>query len=74
MCIDTRLARDGVGSTLGDGAHRLGQVVPMRAQQPHVKALSPARAHKVNTSTVTKHCGSMRIASACRSIPCKEYA
>ena len=61
--IDTGVWYDGVGSTLGDEAHRLGQVTPIRAQQPHVQIMSPAKAHMVNTSTVIKHWGRMRIAS-----------
>ena len=62
--IDTGVGYDGIGSTLGDEAHRLGQVTPMRAQQLHVQVMSPAKAHIVKTSTVTKHWGRMRIESA----------
>jgi len=54
-------ADDEAESTLGGAAHRLGQVAPMTAQQLHVKVMRPARAHMVNTSTVTRHRGRMRI-------------
>jgi hypothetical protein len=73
LYIDTGVWYDGVGSTLGDEAHRLGQVTPMRAQQPHVQSMSPAKAHMVKISTVTKHWGRMRIESARHAIyfyPC----
>ena len=67
--IDTGVSCDGVESTLGDDAHTPGQVTPMRAQQPHVKVMRPAKAHMVNTNTVAKHGGRLRIKSTRRSIP-----
>ena len=67
--IDTGIWYDGVGSTLGDEAHRPGQVTPMRAQQLHVQIMSPAKAHIVNTSTMVKHGGRLCIESARLSIP-----
>jgi len=62
--IDTGVSDGGVESTLGDEAHTLGHVTPMRAQQPHVKVMSPAKAHRVKTHTMAKHCGRLRIESA----------
>jgi hypothetical protein len=61
---DIDISCDGVESTLGDEAHTLGHVLPMRTQQPHMKVLSPAKAHRVKTSTMAKHCGRLRIESA----------
>jgi hypothetical protein len=40
----------------------------MRAQQLHVQTMSPAKAHMVNISTVTKQWGRMRIESARHAI------
>ena len=68
---DTDVSCDGVESTLGDEAHTPGQVPPMRAQQEHVKVTSPAKAHRVNTSTMAKHCGRLRMESNRLSIPCR---
>jgi len=66
--IGTDVWDDGVGSTLGDEVHRPGQVIPMRAQQLHVQIIRPAQAHMVNTSTVTRPWGRMRIESARHAI------
>ena len=63
-CIDTGVWYAGVGSTLEDEAHRLGQVIPRRTQQLHVQVMRPAKAHVVKTNTVTKYWGRMRIESA----------
>ena len=41
----------------------------MRTQQPHVKVTSPAKAHRVKTSTMAKHGGRLRMESARLSIP-----
>jgi hypothetical protein len=62
--IGSGVSDDGVESTLEDEAHTLGHVTPMRAQQPHVKVMSPAKAHRVKTSTIAKHCGRLCIESA----------
>jgi hypothetical protein len=61
---DIDVSCDGVESTLGDEAHTSGQVPPMRAQQAHVKVTSPAKAHRVKTSTMAKHDGRLRMESA----------
>ena len=66
---DTDVSCDGVESILGDEAHTPGQVTPMRAQQPHVKVTSPAKAHRVNTSAMAKHGRRLRMESARLSIP-----
>ena len=62
--LGTGVSDGGVESMLGDAAHTLGHVTPMRAQQPHVKVRSPAKAHRVKTRTMAKHCGRLRIESA----------
>src|SRR5713101_4601601 len=54
---------------LGDEAHTPEQVTPMRAQQAHVKVTSPAKAHRVSTSTMAKHGRRLRMESARLSIP-----
>lgn len=41
----------------------------MRAQQPHVNMMRPAKAHRVNTNTVATHCGRLCIAFARRTMP-----
>ena len=68
---DTDVRYDGVESTLGDEAHAPWQVPPMRTQQPHVRVTSPAKAHRVKTSTMAKHGGRLRMESTRLSIPCR---
>ena len=69
--IDTGVSCDGVESTLGDEAHTPGQATPMRAQQPHVKVTSPAKAHRVKTSIMATHGGRLHMESTRLSIPCR---
>ena len=60
-CTGSGTWRDRSDTTLGDEAHRPGQLAPMVAQQTHVKVARPAKAHMVNTSTIVKPRRHLRI-------------